>query len=253
MKFRLLLATAATVALGATSAFAQSGYDWNGFYAGANAGVSWSDTDLDASATSGTGAIVLPPADAAAISQIGSSNSGDTGFAGGFQVGYNFQSGGLVLGIEGDVGIFDIGEERAKTFQSALLIAPPINFTIDQNAGTDLLITLRPRIGYASGPWMIYATGGLAWSKIDLDTSYSDTRATPITAHDSEHETKSGWTAGGGFAYAFSPNWSARGEWLYVDLGTTRRTFVAPDSFATFTSIAKVRGNILRLGIDYNF
>jgi outer membrane immunogenic protein len=226
---------------------------WNGFYVGVNAGGSKSDTHMDMKAASGTGAIIMPPGDVALVNAIGSTKDNDTGFTGGVQGGYNYQVDSWVFGLETDVGFYDLGQSRSKSFQSPLLVSPPITFTIQQRVKTDWIWTLRPRIGYASDTWMFYGTAGVAVSEIKLTTSYSDTRATPITASNKESDTKTGWTAGLGGAYALSPNISIRGEWLYTNLGTVKSQTTVGSNYATLSSEADTRGNLIRLGLDYRF
>jgi outer membrane immunogenic protein len=253
MKHAMFAALAASAAaISATPALAQT-YDWSGFYIGGNLGVAWGDTELNTRATAGDGSTFIPPADADLLNAPINDDDNDSGFAGGIEGGYNYQSGNWVFGLESDIGFFDLGQSRSKTFTSAITATPPIQATFSQEVSTDWIWTIRPRVGYASGPWMVYATGGLAVSSVTLDTRYTDNRPTPITASDSEDDTKTGWTLGLGGAYALTPNWSVRGDWLYVDLGTVNAVAGATDNYATFTSEAQVHGNILRVGVDYKF
>lgn len=238
--------------LGAGTAAAQD-TPWNGFYIGANVGGSKADTHLKMKAASGNGTVIMPPGDTALINAVGSTKDNDTGFSGGIQGGYNYQVDSWVFGLETDVGFYDMGQSRSKTFQSPLLITPPINFTVEQKIKTDWIWTLRPRIGYATDSWMIYGTAGVAVSEIKLSTSYRDTRATPITASNSESDTKTGWTAGLGGAYALNPNASIRGEWLYTNLGTIKSQTTVGANYATLSSEADTRGNLIRIGLDYRF
>jgi len=248
-------AAAAVAALAAApAAFAQdeSQSPWTGFYLGATAGGTWGDTSSKMSAAAGNGVVVIPPADIATIGAA-TSHHNDAGFAGGIEGGYNYQTGNLLLGLETDFNLFDLSQSESNTYNSALLINPPVTFTIDHKVNTDWLWTLRPRIGYATGPWLVYGTGGLATSSVKLKTFYSDTYPTPHTASLVKDETKTGWAAGLGAAYQFTPRWSVKGEWLYVDLGTGKATASDPSGYATFTSQAKARGNIIRVGLDYRF
>ena len=169
------------------------------------------------------------------------------------QGGYNYQTGNWVFGLETDVGWMDIGQSRSKTYQSPVLISPPVTLTVRQEVSTDWVWTLRPRIGYASGPYMIYGTAGLAASRISVDASFADSRLPPNAGNFSESDSKFGWTAGIGGAYAFNENWSVRGEWLYTDFGTVRNTWVTPNGYAAFTTEADTRANLLRVGVDYKF
>jgi outer membrane immunogenic protein len=245
-------AVAVTALAAAAPALAQDNY-WTGFYVGANAGGSWGDTSLDVQVGTAGGPVTLPPADVGVINQVGSDDDNKTGFTGGVQAGYNYQMGSWIFGLETDFGFFDISQRRTNVYQSAALIAPPIQYALDQRAKTEWIWTLRPRIGIASGPWMAYATGGIATSKIKLETQFADNRSPPNVVEASKSDTDTGWTGGLGGAYAFSPNMSFRGEWLYVDFGKVKQTGATANGFASVTSRAKVAANLLRVGIDYKF
>ena len=258
MNHRLLL-TAATTALvaAASPSFAQE-FDWSGFYVGANAGVSWGDTSLDFDIEPGTTGVVIPPADVTGLNAIAADDGNKSGFAGGAQAGFNWQFGSWVLGIETDYGFMDIDQHRTNTYQSMISLPivpppPPTTYTVEQRVQSNWIWTVRPRIGYASGPWMFYVTGGLAMTEIDLETSITDSRVPPNSASNDEEEGKTGWTAGIGGAWAFSPNWSVKGEWLYADFGNVDAFATAGNGFYRLESEGKVKANIIRLGVDYKF
>ena len=259
MTSRFLLAASAAASLTAAPAMAQS-VDWTGFYIGGTLGGAWGDTSLKLEAKPGNGTVVIPPVDVARINQIAADDNNNSGFTGGLIGGYNYQNGSLLLGIEMDYSAMDIEQERTNTYQSAVVVTPPItpappvpSYTLNQKVQTDWVWTLRPRIGYVSGPWMVYATGGIASTRITLDTAFADTRTPPNTASSSTSDTKTGWTMGLGGAYAFSPNWSVRGEWLYTDFGSIRDTASTANGFATLTSEGDFGANIMRVGVDYKF
>ena len=252
LKFALAAASCASLLVPA-SALAQDVHDWTGFYIGGNLGASWGDSSIKTKVEPGRGAIVIPPGDLTVINRTDSDDSNDTGFTGGIQGGYNYQSGNWVFGLETDVGWMDIGQDRSNTFTSPLLISPPITATIKQEVSTDWAWTLRPRIGYATGPYLIYGTAGLAVSKVKVSASYVDTRLPANSGSFSDSDTKTGWAAGIGGAYAFSDNMSARAEWLYTDFGDGRASWVTPNGFAAFTTEGDTRANLLRVGIDYKF
>ncbi|MGH6967093.1 MAG: outer membrane protein [Phenylobacterium sp.] len=251
MLYRPLFAAVAAVFATASPALAQQ--DWTGFYVGLNGGASWGDTKLNLQLGSGAGPFAVPPADVAGINQIGSDDDNKTSFTGGIQGGYNYQSGSLILGIETDIGFFDISQRRTNVYASRVLINPPIAYALDQRVKTDWIWTLRPRIGYASDQWMGYITGGIATSKTKLETQVADNRNPQNIAQLSKDDTDTGWVGGLGAAYAFSPNMSVRGEWLYVDFGKIHETVTGPNGFVTVTPEATVKGNIFRVGVDYKF
>jgi outer membrane immunogenic protein len=178
---------------------------WTGFYAGLNAGYGWANTSL-------TGV-------------TGSSNL--NGFVGGGQIGYNWQISSLVLGLEGD---FQGTGQRNS--------ASALGITVEQKL--PWFATARGRIGYAFGPWMLYATGGAAWVNYKLSAS-----GFGVTV--SDDATKAAWTIGGGVEWMFTQNWSVKAEYLYLDTGTTTVTlFGVPIS-------GRAKDSVARLGVNYHF
>lgn len=182
---------------------------WTGFYFGGNAGYGWASVEN----TTNGGASDL------------------SGFVGGVQLGYNWQVNSFVFGIEGD---FQGSAQKKSDDFSALGIA----FTIDQKI--PWFATARGRLGYAVGPWMLYATGGAAWVNYQLTVS-----ALGVSADDDV--TKTAFTVGGGLEWMFAPRWSTKLEYLYFDTGNTTATLFG----VTFDTRAKQ--NIVRLGVNYHF
>lgn len=242
--FSVLAAASAASAQDVDSPFA-------GFYIGANAGGNWGNTDNKITAASGSGSVVIDPGDVNDINALAQDNKNNFRFAGGAEAGYNYQMGALLLGIETDFGFFDLKQSKSSTFQSKELINPPVSYTLAQEVSSDWLWTLRPRIGYVGGNWMVYGTGGMAMSNVQLKTTYSDTRSPPNVIVAKEDSTKTGWTLGFGGAYALNTNWSLKAEYLYTDLGRLHAT--SSNGFATITTEAQARANIFRLGVDYRF
>lgn len=254
MTNRLLYAAAAAAALAvATPAAAQDEWDWTGFYLGANAGMNWGDANNETLVAAGGGAVVLPPEDVAAINALALTDSSNGGFAGGAQAGYNYQMGALLLGLETDIGFFSLDQEDTITFPSKVLITPPVNITISQRVSSDWMWTVRPRVGWAMGQWMVYATGGLAVANVNLATTYADTATPAHQASLSNDKTRAGWTVGVGGAFKFSPNWSVGAEWLYADLGTIDAVATSNGGFATIVTETNPRANILRGRVDFHF
>jgi outer membrane immunogenic protein len=178
---------------------------WTGFYVGLNAGYGWANTSV-------TGA-------------AGSSNL--NGFVGGGQIGYNWQVGALVLGLEADLQ--GTGQTNSAT---------ALGITVEQKL--PWFATARGRLGYSFGPWMLYATGGAAWVNYKLS-------ATSLGTTVSDNATKAAWTIGGGMEWMFMPSWSIKAEYLYLDTGTTTVTlFGVPIS-------GRAKDSVARLGVNYHF
>jgi outer membrane immunogenic protein len=223
---------------------------WAGWYVGANVGANWGDSKQKARVTQGRGPIVIPPADVNLINQSGSGGSNKTGFTGGIEGGYNYVMGSWLLGLETDFSALDNNQRTTRNFASTI---SPATYTLNQRAKTSWMWSLRPRLGYVSGPWLVYGTGGLATSHIKSAFDFSDNRVPQNVISSSDSKTKTGWIAGLGAGYAFAPNWSVKGEWLYADFGSISTTVASPNGFVALTSEAKVRSNIIRAGVDYRF
>jgi outer membrane immunogenic protein len=142
--------------------------------------------------------------------------------------GYNWQFGNAVLGVEGDIDWSNL-----KGTSGAVLC--PGCGTSDS-----WLSTVRGRAGYAFGGIMPYVTGGLA---------VGDIRATaPGLAGAST--TNAGWTVGGGIEIALPGNWTAKAEYLHVDLGSFN---CGPNCGTSPTNNVSKQDDVIRAGLNYHF
>jgi outer membrane immunogenic protein len=132
-----------------------------------------------------------------------------TGWLGGGQVGYNFQTGAFVFGVEFS-GSFAGLNGNSRTFPNF----PNAWFHSD---GKSLLL-LTGRVGFAADRALFYITGGGAWSRNEVTLYYNGSSA-------SRDVDRQGWTIGGGIEYAFTQNWSFAGQYNFVDLGGRDVTF----------------------------
>lgn len=149
-------------------------------------------------------------------------------------IGYNWQAARWVYGVEGDFSWADISGHSDLCGLSAGAPHP---------CGTRLssLGTLRGRVGYAAGAtenWLLYATGGLAVGEV---------RGWDSTMPASGSELRPGWTVGAGVETKFAPNWSAKVEYLYVNLGKSALFDILPSTPETVSFDA----HIVRAGINY--
>jgi len=150
------------------------------------------------------------------------------GLAGG-TIGYNYQFSQAVVGVEGDMNWADISGSTNNA-------CPPGCKTSDT-----WLATLRGRLGYAADRFMPYVTGGAAFGDIRAS-------APGFTATGAD---KTGWTLGGGLEAALAANWTAKVEYLYVDLGSFNCGLRC--SFTQTTDNVSFHTNILRAGVNYRF
>lgn len=253
MTIKVACATALSItALGlAAPAFAQDDADlWSGFYVGANAGGAWGDSSLTRRVTTGTGAIVIPPTELNLLNAAGDNRSNKNGFTGGIEGGYNYVTSNWLLGLETDFVALDSNVRTTSNFRSTI---SPVNYSLSGRARTSWMWSVRPRVGYVSGPWLIYATGGLAMTEVKVNMDLADSRTPQNVVRDRDSSTRTGWIAGAGAGYAVNENWSVKGEWLYADFGNISTTAVSPNGFFGLTTRAGVKSNIVRLGADYRF
>ena len=141
-----------------------------------------------------------------------------SGVTGGLEGGFNWQRGNFVYGAEADVDLSGADDTLA-----------PWQFS------NPWFGTARGRAGVAINNVLIYGTAGLAYGELTADTA----------ANLSESHTSFGWVAGGGAEVGFAPHWSAKAEWLYLDL--------ADKSFSVTGANNGLTANLLRLGVNYHF
>jgi outer membrane immunogenic protein len=252
---------------------------WTGFYVGINAGYEWS-------ASNSVNTSVLPIESvaagggtvgglAAALGATANQNANFNGFIGGGQIGYNYQFyNNFVAGLEADIQ--GVASNHSKNL---LVDASPVSGFPANSIGTALSVsrsldyigTVRGRLGYLFTPTLlVYGTGGLAYGGVNASTDITQSVIGPSAgiatlwgSSSSFSSTKVGWTAGGGVEWLFLPNWSAKIEYLYYDLGTVSSSnlllnaFVPPAASAFFTDLATTKthfnGNVVRVGLNYHF
>lgn len=165
--------------------------------------------------------------------------NGATGGFGGGQIGANWQTGPLVAGVEADL---QGGQLRATTtFTGA-------GITIRETQTTNWLATVRGRIGLAFDRWLVYATGGGAFSSIHR----AGTMLAGAAGSYSATNGKTGWVAGGGVEWMFADRWSAKVEYLRASFSgnTNFYSTVVPPIAVTY---ARAEMNLVRLGVNYHF
>jgi outer membrane immunogenic protein len=149
-------------------------YNWTGFYLGVNGGWGFGKSRWDSA----------------------NSFSVDGGVVGG-TVGYNWQTGQAVFGLEGDLDWSDI-KGSTNTFCA-----------VGCRTSNSWLSTVRGRLGFAFDRVLPFVTGGLAIGDI----------VAAVPGLPGGDATRAGWTIGAGVEWAFAGTWSLKGEYLYVDLG----------------------------------
>lgn len=176
--------------------------DWAGYYVGLYAGGAWGEIEVD-DVNGYNGATA------------GDFDYDDSGFYGGILGGHNWQRNRFVFGVEGELGYLGLDESAQLPAFVGVRLATDSRSSID----TDFYASLTGRAGIAAGRVLIYAKGGVAG--LDTDVSFIDTDPTGTTLASGTRADKFmvGWTAGGGLEVMLRNGWSARGEYMYNDLG----------------------------------
>jgi outer membrane immunogenic protein len=256
-------------------------YNWTGFYAGVNLGYGIGSDPTTISTVSGSSFPVL--ATGTPIYSPQSFSIDPKGVIGGGQIGYNWQfAPSWVAGFETDIQGSGMKKQQdcvipcglaVLTQNTGILAFFPVTFsTFSEEHKIDWFGTVRGRFGYAAGPVLVYATGGLAYGEVNRSGNVvgqtgivaSTTVFNTFAGSYSASTTKTGWTAGAGVEAMISRNWSVKAEYLYMDLGSTTDTFstfytgggvggpfTGQAGFRTVTS--SFRENIFRAGLNYRW
>jgi outer membrane immunogenic protein len=209
----------------------QAVYNWTGFYLGVNVGGGWSNANSEFST--------------AGFPSFASVDNHMAGVIAGGQAGYNWQSGAWVFGVEADF--------QYSGMKGGISAPCPAGICAGLAASFDQKMpwfgTARGRFGYASAGWLIYATGGYAYTRLESNAFAS---AGGLAVDIQRDESRHGWTAGGGIEVAFGGNWSAKVEYLYMDFGTRDGSWTLT-GLPVITDSTRLQSNIVRGGVNYRF
>jgi outer membrane immunogenic protein len=225
-------------------------YSWSGFYLGGNIGYGVGidryhlgiTQDVTSSATAADSAVT--PA----------------GAIGGVQFGYNWQGGpNWLAGFEAD---FQGSAQKATSCVSCLTLPGQSVGTLTTTHSLDYFGTVRGRFGFVDRGNVFYVTGGGAYGHVNQSSEFRQTQSTaPVFAFDgtaTTSENKFGWVVGAGMESSLGGNWTAKIEYLYMDLGSmttalTGQIPVAGFGAFTTTTTSNIRDNIVRAGVNYRF
>ena len=225
-------------------------YSWTGFYIGGNVGYGFSD-DQTVGTTGQAAANIQNVNGGARPAFVRQKNDG---FTGGGQIGYNWQfAPNFVFGLEADIAYTDF---RTTGVVSTTALNGVDRLNNSFTSGLEYLGTVRGRLGYAVDRTLFYVTGGLAYGEVRNSANFFGP-AGQLQFTGSDRQTKTGYTVGGGVEYAFSPNWSMKGEYLYYDLGRdTVNVAVIPGNGGGgtgYNSSFRNDGSVVRVGLNYKF
>jgi len=201
-------------------------YNWSGFYIGANGGGAWAHKCWTA----------LPPAFVVPTAEGCHDATG--GVAGG-QIGFNWQTGPLVLGIEAQ-------GDWAQLTGSNVSLAFPLT---TNRTRINSIFDVTGRVGYAWDAALLYVKGGGAWVRDRYDNRVTATGV----LNDSASETRSGWVFGAGFEYGFSPNWSVGVEYDHFDFGSRNVNFSTPAGVLNITDRVRQDVDMVKAKLNWRF
>lgn len=214
---------------------------WTGFYLGINGGYGWD------SALSFNDAYAIGKTSLAAFK----TDTRPEGWFYGLSAGADWQFSGIVLGVETDIDMSNIGDDSAVKCVSG--IACPalkaLGTPTTAHSTIDWFGTLRARAGIpVTTGVLLYGTGGLAYGGV---SNRSVTALTNLAGDD----TKFGWAAGAGVEYKISPGWSVKTEWLHIDLGSTSLggaiPVIAPPSTTSSSNSQHNEVDLVKFGLVY--
>lgn len=266
-----LLIAAAVAALGVSGASAADlaarpytkapvmapAYSWSGFYIGVNGGYGWNDSS-----------VLITPNDPNVVgTPVPNTSWNNEGGFGGVQIGYNYQfDRQWLVGLEADIDASDL--KGQGTTNGAFLQ----NVTSQK---VDWFGTVRGRLGWLpTDRLLVFGTAGLAYGNVKENVSVNNLAGFGFTTAGggfgytcaatgpcfagSSSGVRAGWTAGGGFEYAFWQNLTLKAEYLYVNLGgdgvrVTALAGGAPNLSSYNAAITDVSFNLVRAGLNYKF
>jgi outer membrane immunogenic protein len=239
------------------SAWAAGAYDWTGFYVGLNTGLGINNSDYSVRPT---GDFLIAPPDPYNSLRTNSGKLSDVAFTVGGQLGYNYQVGYLVFGLEVDLN-YDGADESSYVNRPLPLTFPDVGNSIQTvKQQIDYFGTVRARFGFTpTDRLLIYGTGGLAYGEVSSTSNATSSNSTVfpgnIDGSGSFSTAQTGWTLGAGCEYALTHNWSVKLEYLYIDLGSRSYTYSAqpPYSNYSYTTDLDTTEHIIRVGVNYRF
>ena len=212
-------------------------YDWTGFCAGFHLGYAWGNSNWSLPAANLSSSLDL--------FQSFNAFKGVGSWFGGVRLGYDYMlADRFVIGIQADASFPSWPNLDGISIGGASILLSPMNGLESYSETVLYSGTLRGRIGYAPGSWLVYATGGFAWTynQLTLTQLASGTTDTPFLW-------RLGWAAGVGIEFAVAPNWTASVEYLVTRYGNS--TVMFPNAGEQFTSDYSQQQ--LRAGLSYRF
>jgi outer membrane immunogenic protein len=224
-------ALAADMPLKAPAMMAPAGFDWSGGYVGVNIGGAWSShsvTEYDASGFA-----------------FSNTSYKDSGIIGGGQGGYNWLVyPNWLVGLEADLSGSGISTDVSGCSATGCATS---------HVKAESFLTVRGRVGYAVNNWLFYGTGGWAWVDSSVERVITASTAPGLVgASTTSAGWNSGWVAGAGVEWAFAQRWTAKVEYLHIELSDVARDF-AYSGFPTASrrNVSQNDTDLVRVGVNF--
>jgi outer membrane immunogenic protein len=223
-------------------------FTWTGVYVGVNAGVSFA----------GNNNVTFSPAGLPGSPSLNPSANSTAGFTGGGQIGYNWQINQFVVGVEGDLDYLQNHRLNGNFTSPAFFTAFP-TFGVNGGNQNQLFGTIRGRLGWAVDRALFYVTGGVAFNGNSAPNSLTfnppggvgSGRSVFTATNNSNNDV--GGVVGAGVEYAFTPNWTAKVEYLHTFFNNRNIVFANSAGQTFTTSGFNFDTNIVRVGLNYKF
>lgn len=220
-------------------------FSWTGFYVGAHGGGGWGDnawSDFN------------DPINGGPVPGPNAKHKLNGALAGG-QIGYNWQTGWTVFGIEADASWADI-KGNANNFPDPIT-GPGCLQNVECSSKIEALGTITGRVGAAFDRTLLYVKGGAAWAleKHVLKTGVIDPNTfNTVDVFANTSDSRWGWTVGAGVEFAVAANWSLKAEYNYLDFGKERVNFAfAPAQAFGASGNLEQTLHVVKGGINYHF
>jgi high affinity Mn2+ porin len=216
-------------------------YDWSGFYAGVHLGVAWGNSNWTEQPDGLAGSLNLFQTPSA-FSEFGS-------WFGGVQAGYDYMlPNRVVVGVAADVSAPSFQNLNGLSIGGTSTFVSP---TLGPESMSETVLdmgTVRGRIGYAPGDWLLYGTGGFAWTYDQLTVTQANGTTDPSFLW------RFGWVAGAGVELPLTRTWTAGLEYLYTHYGNSTVGFAnAGQTFLSDLTVQELRVTLnYRFGADEN-
>jgi outer membrane immunogenic protein len=274
-------------------AYVDPGYNWTGFYIGGNVGYSWGRSSTTNSFLDATSSAVLNSG-RSSFNMDGVIGGGQAGynwqnsnwvFGLEADIQGSDEKGSTSNTCPGNTTVFTppLGSSSVAAVSSACSLGhagdtnsgnvngQPVTSSLSQKI--DWFGTFRGRIGPTITPtFLAYVTGGLAYGQVGTSDTVSGTNVTnpggqgvnggtiltPVSSTFGNSSLRVGWTVGAGVEGVVSGNWTAKLEYLYIDLGNVSGSFVTPivapsGAFLSSSYSSHVTDNVVRVGVNYKF